>query len=81
MEMKMLADFLEDFERLVEGGFLSWCVGESAIWFIEKNISSSSFCHPLYTKATVFLHFSVYWQSSIQVVLKTMYSCYCYYII
>lgn len=37
MRMKIVADFLEDFERLGEGGFLSRCVGESAIWFGTNN--------------------------------------------
>lgn len=48
MEMKILADFLEDFERLVEGGFLSWCVGESAIGSAAFPANPISFCHPLY---------------------------------
>lgn len=50
MEMKILADFLEDFERLVEGGFLSWCVGESAIGSAAFPANPISFCHPLYPK-------------------------------
>ena len=38
--------FCWDFERLWYGGFLSWCVGESAIGFAAFPGHTISFCHP-----------------------------------
>lgn len=55
----ILLDFVGVLEDWGEGGFLSWCVDESAIPGIEKQNIYFGFCHPLYHKITVFLHFSV----------------------
>lgn len=54
-----MLDFGGDFEDLGEVGFFSWCIDEPAIPGIKKQNTCSGFCHPLYHKITVFLHFSV----------------------
>ena len=80
MGMKILADFVRILRDLEEDGFLSWCVSESAIGFAALPGLLVSFCHPpIYIKITVFLHFSVYLQSRLQVVFKTTLHCILYY--
>lgn len=38
--------FLRILRDCGEGGFFSWCVSESAIWFGTNNNCFYSFCHP-----------------------------------
>ena len=79
MGIEILADFVGILIDLEEGGFLSWCVGESAIGSAAFPDHAISFCHPHIIKTTVFLYFSVYWQSRLQVVFKTTLHCLLYY--
>jgi hypothetical protein len=42
----ILLDFVVDFEDWEDGGFLSWCVDESAIWFTAFPAYLISFNYP-----------------------------------
>ena len=46
MGIEILADFVGILIDLEEGGFLSWCVGESAIGSASFPGCFFSFCHP-----------------------------------
>ena len=48
MGIEILADFVGILRDLEEDGFLSWCVGESAIGFAALPGLLVSFCHPPY---------------------------------
>lgn len=80
LEWRCWLIFLRILRDWEECGFLSWCVGESAIGSVTFPVHAISFCHPYIIKTTVFLYFSVYWQSKLHVVLKTMLHCLLYHI-